>query len=161
MKRLLVLLVGVAALATALGAPGGGRATAARERLEAEAELAPFGGSGVRAEIEFVDTGTALEVRGEARGLDPGKTYISLIYDNGSVATGPTACEPTGPALTFAQMFVGTWTVTAEGEGRLRATKTGASYTPIGSFRTVSVRVVTGAGLPQRVACGLVVPERD
>ncbi len=139
-------------------------AFAGSEERKAEADLASIGNSGITAEIEFVDTGSALLVKGEAEGLNPSKAYISLIYDNGSAATGPTACEPSvGPGqpgfLDFPKMFVGAWLPMGSSERTLTATKTGASYTPVGTFRTVSVREVVPVGLPQLRACGLVVTD--
>ncbi len=140
-----------------------------RDTREAQAELAPFNmppaldtPSQAQGEIEFVDTGTTLQFRGQASGLDPTRAYISLIYDNGSVPTGRDACEPsrTGrPQLTGAQMFLGRWTVNEEGEGTLSGENSGAAYTPVGTFRSVSIRVVLrpGPGGSPRVACGLVV----
>ncbi len=144
-------------------------ALADTDERQAQAELQPFNTppalptpSEVQGEIEFVDTGTTLQFRGQASGLDPTRTYVSLIYDNGSVPTGPDACEPsrTGrPQLTLAQMFLGRWTVNEEGEGTLSGENSGAAFTPVGTFRTVSIRVVVGPGPRdrRRVACGLVV----
>ncbi len=153
-------------IAIAVGALASGATATASSEREAKARLAPIADSGIRAEIEFHDTGSALIVEGEARGLDPTKTYISLIYDVGSVPTGPTACEPTrGPTqsgfLNFPKMFVGTWSQNGQGEGHLKVTKTGPSYTAIGTFRTVSVRVVVAVGLPQLRACGVVVAKDE
>src|SRR5215216_2222249 len=74
--------------------------------------------SGITARIVFLDTGdpsTGLVVSGTAKGLDPEDTYITLVYDDGSVPGGPRACEPPpGNDQTMAQMFVGTWTVAAD-----------------------------------------------
>ena len=41
------------------------------DQLETEAKLATIAASGVRGEVEIVDTGTALIVKAEAEGLDP------------------------------------------------------------------------------------------
>ncbi len=130
----------------------------ASEATEAEAALASVGNSGVTAEIEFRDTGTSLQVTGEAEGLNPNVVYVSLIYDLGSVATGPTACEPTSNALTFDQMFLGFWQPMGSSERTLTVTKTGSGFTPIGTFATVSVRQVIDfatLNVPVR-ACGVV-----
>src|ERR1044071_9743730 len=71
--------------------------------------------SRITARIKFLDTGdpsTGLIVSGTATGLDPEDTYISLVYDRGSVPGGPLACEPPPDNdQTDAQMFVGTWVV--------------------------------------------------
>jgi hypothetical protein len=59
-------------------------------------------------------------------------------------------------------MFLGFWKVNGEGEATLEAENTKDAYARIGTFRTVSVRLVTGPlgpGGTRRVACGLVVQE--
>lgn len=130
--------------------------------LEGDAELSSIGGSGITAEIQFMDTGTALKVAGEAKGLNPNLVYISLIYDVGSVATGPSACEPTiGPGLpgflTDTQMFVGFWLPMGSSERTLVVTKTGDSYAALGTFATISVRELVTFGPPPVAplrACG-------
>jgi hypothetical protein len=114
--------------------------------------------SRITARIVFLDTGdpsTGLIVSGTATGLDPDDTYITLVYDTGSVPGGPRACEPPPDNdQTDAQMFVGTWVVRPDGSGTLNATKTGASYVPLDDISTTSVREVVGAGLPELRACG-------
>ncbi len=159
-RKLLVL----AAFAAVAVLPAGTLAAGARE---AESELASIGNSGITAEIEFVDTGSAVTVNGEAKGLDPTKPYVSLIYDNGSVATGPRACEPTIPPgrpghLTEAQMFLGFWMPMGSSERTLHAVQRGPAYAAVGTFRTVSVRQVISFGPPPNApvrACGVVVAE--
>lgn len=115
---------------------------------DAVAALAPINNSGITATFSFEDNGAALIVNGVAQGMDPLKVYVSLIYDNGSVATGPGACLPTDTSLSFSQMvlsywlpFIGTSTRT------LVAAKIGPPSTPVplayaavGTFKTVSVR---------------------
>ena len=71
-----------------------------------KANLHPVGQSGVKGNFTFVDDGTDITMSGTAWGLTPGQTYVSLIYDVGSVPGGPTVCEPTGPDL-FGRMLVG------------------------------------------------------
>jgi len=150
---------------------GSGFAGSARE---AESELNPIGASGIRAEVEFVDTGRELRAEGEADGLTVGQRYISLIYDIGSSAVGPRACRATIPPgkpgfLDFAKMFLGEWLPVDQSERKLvvgafnprtgaftPGPKTGAGYTPIGTFANVSVRQVMRFTL---VACGAVVSD--
>lgn len=134
------------------------------------ANLRQIEDSGVRATIRFTDDGETLRVNGTARGLDPAQTYITLIYDNGSVARGPCACAPTifdpeDPEFLLGRMLIGSWQVNADGTGTLSAvnTNSGADYVPLGMFRTTSVRRVLGPppapGAPpptELLACGRV-----
>jgi hypothetical protein len=113
------------------------------------ARLNSINGSEIEARIVFLDTGPPLNeliVAGRARGLDPTQSYVTLVYDAGSVAEGPAACTPSGivPPLTPDQMFVGSWEVSENGTGELFAVKTGSSYVPLRAVGTTSVRVVLG-----------------
>ena len=166
---------------TVIALVGSGTTAAASVRAEGEVEVIPFPGFGFEAELSIRDTGSALIVNGEASGLDPTKTYVSLDYT--TPATGPTACEP-GGSLSFAQMFLGTWSVNSEGKGSLVAVKTaagntnqppasliaflnaigvptgGTAYHPLDpSVRSVSVRVMTPVQgvpflVPDLIGCG-------
>lgn len=110
--------------------------------------------SRIRAAIGFLDTGTELFVFAEATGLDPGQAYISLVYDNGSVPSGPDACEPSDENdLSGAQMFVGIWQVDSFGNGTLTSVKTGPAYVPVEQIGAMSVRIATTRQLQ---ACGRV-----
>ena len=128
--------------------------------------------SGVTAEIEFRDDGEFLRIEGRARGLDPGVSYVSLIYDNESVAEGPDACEPAifdpeAPGSIIDRMFVGFWNVNEDGEGRLSMTNIrhddGRSvHVGLEEFHTISIRDSTvvgefgpGSGPAAVVACGV------
>ncbi len=133
-----------------------------------QATLHPIDRSGVHANIVFVDDGTTLVVSGTATGLDPNESYLTLIYDNGSVPGGPDACaptifDPTDPGFLLGTMVIGSWTVDAEGNGSLSAINTnfGADYVRLNQFRSTSVRRVLGPppvpGAPpptELVACG-------
>lgn len=114
------------------------------------ARLHQINHSGITARISFLDTGdpdTGLIVSGVATGLNPNMTYITLVYDSGSVPGGPRACEPPPDNdQTDAQMFVGVWSVASDGTGRLNATKTGDSYVPLDDIATTSIRKVVGPG---------------
>lgn len=99
--------------------------------------------SGVSGRILFLDTGDpdkGLIMSGSATGLDPEQAYLTLVYDQGSAPSGPSACEPTGPALNGAQMFVGVWTVHEDGTGTLFAVKTGSRYARLDQIGAVSIR---------------------
>ena len=101
-------------------------------------------GSGVTAQIFFLDSGSpenGLVVVGSATGLDPTQGFVTLIYDTGSVPTGPAACVPTG-LLNGSQMFVGPWLIDEDGNGTLFAEKTEGSYVALGEIGTTSVRNV-------------------
>lgn len=111
--------------------------------------------SGIRAAIGFLDTGTELVVDGSARGLDPGQAYISLVYDNGSVPSGPDACAPSDENdLSFPQMVVGAWQVDSDGNGTLTSVKRGPTYVPLEQIGAMSVRIAATRLLQ---ACGKVV----
>ena len=119
--------------------------------ISAMANLAPRNGSGVKANIDFVDDGTTLQINGTASGLDAGETYLTLIYDNGSVPGGPNACTPTifdpqDPDFLLGTMVIGFWEVDAQGQGTLSAinTNSGEDYVPLDKFRSTSVRLVIG-----------------
>lgn len=130
--------------------------------LTGKATLHPINQSGIKARINFVDDGTTLMIEGTATGLTPGQNYVSLIYDNGSVPGGPTACEPTNATLT-GKMLVGFWTVNPDGIGTLSVTNllnetnpptfAPSSYVPITDFQTISIRHVESGFSLQ--ACGV------
>ena len=162
MKRQFVLIV-VLAIVGATAAVGG-LISAERGRAAADPP------TNIRAVFSFVDDGTTLTVTGTAKGLDPGETYLSNIYDLDSVADGPDACapaifDPRDPDFILPTMFLGFWTVDEDGVGKLFATNTngGADHVPLDKIGTVSVRLVAGpptmpGGPPETklVACGSV-----
>ena len=140
------------------------------------ANLHPVGASGVHGKFTFVDNGSdTITMSGTATGLTQGQTYVSLIYDVGSVPGGPTVCEPTGPDL-FGKMLVGeagvlgffTWDVDGDGNGTITGTNflneeefgvtappfLTAEYVSLGEFDTISIRHLE-AGF-EAVACGQV-----
>ncbi len=123
----------------------------------ARAFLAQINGSGIQARIIFLDTGSPdnmLVISGRATGLDTsqGQQYFSLLYNVGSVATGPAACTPApppAPQITGAQMFTAFWRVNPDGTGTLLATKSGDFYVPLSEVATMSVREATpGSNAP-------------
>ena len=130
----------------------------------------------IEVEIDFEDDGAVLSVTGEAEGLTPGDTYISLIYDIGSEAEGPDACEPTifdenDPNFILFTMVLGFWNVDGDGDGTLSAINTnfGADYVPLSKIGTVSIRNVdifnangdAGFGPHAVLACGEVDGDGD
>lgn len=141
MNKLLVLLTfGLAAI---IGFP-----CVALAQQTGFTQVQPVNRSGIQAMIAFSDNGDTLEVIGVATGLDPAQTYVTLLYDVGSLPGGSTACLPTDDSLTFTQMVVGLWVVHESGNGTLTATKTGGSYVALDDFGTTSVRLDTQAGQP-------------
>ncbi len=155
----------VPVLATAMDASGGPPPTQSRT---GKANLHQINRSGIKARIEFQDDGTTLTVTGTASGLDPGESYVTLIYDTGSVPGGPKACQPTifdptDPDFLLATMFIGFWAVDQDGQGTLDAVNTngGFDYVPLDKFKNTSVRLVTGPPpkgsvipMTELVACG-------
>ncbi len=155
----------VPVLAAALDANGGPPHAASRT---GKANLHQINKSGIKARIEFQDDGTTLMVTGTATGLDPGESYVTLIYDNGSVPGGPKACQPTifdptDPDFLLATMFIGFWAVDPDGQGTLAAVNTngGLDYVPLDKFKNTSVRLVIGPPpkgsvipMTELVACG-------
>lgn len=137
-------------------------------------DLKPVDDSGVEASIVFVDDGRTLRVVGTATGLDPAETYLSNIYDVGSVSEGPGACvpsifDPKDPDFILPTMFLGFWEVDADGNGRLCAinTNSGADFVPLDKIGTVSVRLIVAPPpapdappMTQLVACGRVNEQR-
>lgn len=112
-------------------------------------ELFSQNGSGVKGIIDFTDNGRELLVAGTAAGLNPSQSYVSLIYDNGSVPGGPDACDLTifdseDPDFILPTMFIGYWVVNSDGSGALSETNTngGVDYVPLDKFRTISIMLV-------------------
>lgn len=112
------------------------------------ARLHDVNDSDIRAALTFSDNGAELRVIGIATGLDPTRQYVTLLYDAGSVARGPSACLPTDNSLTFTQMVVKFWKVDDDGNGRFSVRKKGSSYIPLSAVGTSSVRLDTQPGQP-------------
>ncbi len=112
----------------------------AMAKPNSKANLHQIDQSRIKAQIQFVDTGSTLKFNGTATGLDPTKTYVSLVYDDDSIPGGPRACLPTDNSLSFAQMVLGVWRVNPDGTGTLSGTNRGTSYVPLTSIGTTSVR---------------------
>jgi hypothetical protein len=138
-----------------------GSTAAATEPAIGSARLNEIDDSNIRARVAFLDTGGpagGLVVSAVATGLDPTQTYFSLVYDTGSLPSGPGACLPTGPALTAEQMEVGFWKVARNGVGTLFVVKRGDDYAPLDAIGAMSIRIVLGpppAGFVLQ-ACGRV-----
>lgn len=115
----------------------------------ASARVQAVSGSRARGAIFFYDNGNpkeGLEFSGVARGLNPSKTYVSLIYDPGS---SPQTCLPTGDnTLTFGQMVLGVWKVYGNGVGVLQGRATGDDYASLDAIGTTSIRLDTKPGTP-------------
>ena len=109
----------------------------------------------IEANFKFKDTGTTLTITGKAKGMEPNHSYRTLIYGDGSLVKGIHACEP---AAFLPSMFVGTWNVSANGNGTLGPVmKTGVNYSPLNAIATISVRGGTaGRGNAPVILCGKV-----
>lgn len=121
------------------------------------AQMHPENQSGVIGRLDFKeDPGVGVLVTGTARGMDPSKTYVSLVYDIASVPGGPEGCEPRRELIP--EMLVGTWEVDPSGNGMLN----GSNPNELGTFKTVSIRDAQGGpagdgrGPEAVVACGVV-----
>ncbi len=158
MKRIVwtFCIAGLVMMAGTLTSVWAGKAVATAPRLIPAAK--PI----IDAQLFFLDTddpSTGLIVAGEGKGFNPNNTYVSLIYDPGAVAGGPTACQPTSGILNPTQMLVGFWSVASDGSGTLFAIKVGDSFASLSDVGTVSIREVQGpppAGFVLQ-ACGEVV----
>ncbi len=149
----LALSIGAAMIATssvgALSSPSTGSAT-----------LHPYDRSGVRAQMDFVDTqdeNTGLIIIGTATGLDPTKIYFSSLHE--SVPGGPHACEISESGFDEERIFTITWHVNPDGTGTLFAIQNEGAYLSLSDFDTVGIRELTVAGRPDLaplVACGQV-----
>ena len=150
LSKKILLLVVVLAIALAIPAV----VLAALGRADATAKPP----TKIEAEFTFKDTGSKLTITGTAEGLEPGHSYVSLIYGPGSDVTGIHACEPTDGGL-GSRMFVGSWTVAADGTGTLGpVSKKGEGYVSLSEIGTISVRagIPAGPGSIPVVACGAV-----
>lgn len=125
----------------------------AAEESTASSRVNAINGSGIRGGIFFHDSGNAEEgmsFSGVARGMDPKKTYVSLVYDEGSTAKGKGACLPSDDSLSFGKMVLGVWKVYKNGVGVLQGRTTGEVYASLDLIGTTSVRqdMQPGTALP-------------
>ena len=104
----------------------------------------------IEAKFKFLDNGTTLTINATAKGLTSSKQYVSLIYGPGSLTKGLNSCRPNSPNTLGPIMFVGVWTVAADGTGALSATNitsnadgTPGHYVRLADIGTISVRLVT------------------
>jgi len=115
----------------------------------AVALIQPINGSGIFGADNFLDrpvgvNSKTMQIQGRAVGLDPTQTYYSLVYNAGSAATGPNACVPVSPnTLSFAQMFIGKWSIAGDGVGTLNFVRRGKAYTSLSAIGTTSIRLDT------------------
>ena len=175
--RPLTLIVALALVALPTVALAGHKTAAT-----GKANLHQVGKSGIKAKITFVDDGSSITTEGAATGMDPDDSYISPIYDNGSVPGGPFACEPSGevePGIQLvpgtrqnsnelAPMVVGFWAVDGDGNGTLGPVVNiiddpfgqppVAQYVSLDEFDTTSIRAESEPGTEYGgfgvVACG-------
>lgn len=136
----------------------------------ARAIVKEFQDSDINAVITFNQSDTTLTVVGTGHGFRRNRVYVSLVYDPGSVPTGPSACLPTSAnQLTFTQMILGYWLPLGSRNRTLSVVKTGASFAPLNQIGTTSVRRDRTPDLPlppapdpnrfRLKACGAVVAD--
>lgn len=143
-----------------LGGPAQAATTTAHARLH------QIDHSGIKGRAMLVEDATAqtVTVDATAMGMDPSVSYVSLIYDTGSVPGGPEACEPTNESLE-GRMVVGFWQVDAAGHGTLHAVNfmdeddpdpSMTSFVPVAAIGTMSIRIVDPEDLEEGElqACG-------
>lgn len=145
----------------------------ATKAVKATATLVdPFladGDSRITADLLFVNDGSKLMVTGIAQGMDPTKQYFSLIYDEASASSGPTACTPVQPSvspppssngLTFDQMELDEWQPIGSRTRTLNAERRGVADVPLTWIGTVSVRRIDPTATPL-MACGEIVIQKQ
>lgn len=101
----------------------------------------------IQASVTLCEFNGTLYGSGRGTGFRPGKTYISLIYQNGNTATCsrfPAGVDATLPNLAqgdsdFASMMLGFWVVKADGSATLTVAKQ-ATVLGLQKYGSVSVR---------------------
>lgn len=145
-------MVFIALLASALVASP----SQAQEVVTGHAELHPTNESVAHGSVDFTETAEGVRVTGTATGLQlSAGRYVSLVYDLGSVAGGPVACEPSDDSVGEAEMFIGTWAVDDAGSGTL--VQLNPAVASLALVDTVSIRdtqINNGFGPEAVVACG-------
>ncbi len=113
---------------------------------------------GIVDRVVFFDDGNVLTVSARATGMDANETYISQMFDIGSVASGPDACQPTifdagDPGYLIDIQFLGFYE-----NQRLSTSYSGADYVPLDKIGTVSLeRVISFDPLvTEHLACSKV-----
>ena len=92
----------------------------------AYSDLVAVGGSGIQGQLRFIDSGTTLRTFSNAPvgGLNPAKTYVTLVYGLGS--RGPGEASPIcgrDTSLGFDQMFISAWLLPGATSRTLDSTK--------------------------------------
>ena len=118
----------------------------------ATAALSPVDGSGIKGVLTFVGSTTAPKVlvKGFAAGLNPKRSYVSLLYDGLSVAEGANACKPSSPDIP--PSVIGLWEIDKDGVGTLIGSVEGT----LESFGTVSIRIFNEEPPLPLQACGAI-----
>jgi hypothetical protein len=62
----------------------------------------------INATVITVDTGSSINSTGFGTGFQTQGLYVSVLYENGSMATGPKACLPAGK-VNFGDRIIGAW----------------------------------------------------
>lgn len=113
---------------------------------------------GIVDRVVLFDFGDKLTISARGTGMDANETYISQIFDSGSVASGPDACQqtifdPADPGYLIDIQFLGFYA-----DQRLSTTYSGADYVSLDKIGTVSFERVISVDplVTERLACSKV-----
>jgi hypothetical protein len=108
----------------------------------------------INATVITADTGSSISSTGFGTGFQKQGLYVSVLYENGSKATGPTACLPAGK-VNFGDRIIGAWVpdgsstrvlapVTELGQAYTGSAGAGSGGQLVGNWDqgTISVRMV-------------------
>lgn len=111
----------------------------------ARARLLPFRSSGISGTLNFEQDAIQLRVTGSATGFTPFRQYVSLVYGNKTVATGPKACGR-DDTLNFEQMVLAEW-LPVDATTRTLQPVSKVTVT-LDQIKTASIRMVDAPLLP-------------
>lgn len=167
-RRIVVLVVAFSLVTAGVGALT--VAANAQSQRTGSASVPPVVTDGPTGSIQFVDDGVQIYAQGQGSGFDPGRQYVSLVYETNQT-TGPRACavDPNDPnELNFEQMLVGEW-LPLDGTERTLRVDQPKTISGLDRWNTVSIREINDGSDPINVtgflpaqifqlrSCGLIV----